>query len=127
MTVVDSCGWLDYLRDEPLADAFEPYLGATAVLVPAVVLYEAYKVMRRERTDDEADRVAAWLKAHVVIPLDDRLALEAADYSLRYRLSLADAVVYATAQAHHATLVTSDEHLRGLPGVEYVDEAAPRV
>ena len=63
---------------------------------------------------------AARLKAATVVPLDERLALDAADLSLRCKLPLADAVVYATAQAHGAVLVTGDAHFKTLPGVHYI-------
>jgi predicted nucleic acid-binding protein len=33
---------------------------------------------------------------------------------------VADAIVYSAAQAHDATLVTSDEHFANLPGVKYL-------
>jgi len=124
LTVIDSSGWIEIFTGGPLAGAFRQRVeGAKALLVPTIVLYEVYKVIRREASEEQADEAAAWLKGLTLIPLDDRLALEAADYSLRHRLSLADAVVYATAQAHHATLITSDEHFRGLPEVEYLSEA----
>ncbi len=35
-----------------------------------------------------------------------------------------DAIVYATAQAEGAELVTEDRDLRGLPGVTYLPKAA---
>lgn len=125
MTVVDSSGWIEIFTGGRLASKFRQRLeGAEALVVPTIVLYEVYRVIRREASEEEADEAAAYLRGLTLIPLDDRLALEAADYSLRHKLSLADAVVYATAQAHHATLVTSDEHFQGLPGVEYVGEAA---
>lgn len=121
MMVVDSCAWIEYLLDGPLAPAFAPYLSRPEVLVPALVVYEVYKVMRRARTEEDAERAATWLmETYTVVPLEGPLALEAADYGLRYGLSLAEAVVYATAQAYGVPLVTSDSHFQGLPGVEYV-------
>ena len=50
----------------------------------------------------------------------DELALEAADLSLEHGLAMADAVVYATARHHAATLVTSHGDFQDLPGVEYI-------
>lgn len=48
--------------------------------------------------------------------MDEPLALEAADVSLRFGLAMADSLVYATAQQHGATLVTGDSDFDGLPG-----------
>jgi predicted nucleic acid-binding protein len=44
-------------------------------------------------------------------------ALAAADLSLNHRLALNDAILYATARAHHAQFVTANTKLRGLPAV----------
>ncbi|MFD2273132.1 PIN domain-containing protein [Undibacterium arcticum] len=43
-------------------------------------------------------------------PLDTRIALSAADLSTRYKLAMADAVVYASALAAGGELLTSDAH-----------------
>ena len=121
MTVLDSSAWVEILVDGSQADEFERRLRqAAVVLVPAIVVYEVYKFVRRKGSEDEADLAAARLRAHRVVPLDEGLALEAADYSLQHKLSMADAIIYATARAHDATLVTSDEHFAELPGVDYV-------
>jgi predicted nucleic acid-binding protein len=121
MIVVDSSGWVEVIADGPLADRFEAHLmSGTPVLVPTIVIYEVYKIMRRERSETDALAAVTPLRRQRVIPLGDRLALEAADVSTRCGLPMADAIVYATAQAHEATLVTCDRHFAGLPGVEYI-------
>ena len=51
-----------------------------------------------------------------VIPVDESLALEAADLSLDVGLAMADSLVYATARRHRARLVTGDTDFQGLPG-----------
>ena len=39
--------------------------------------------------------------------------MSAADISLKFRLGMADAIVYATAKTERAKLVTSDVHFKG--------------
>ena len=51
-----------------------------------------------------------------IVPVDETLALEAADLSLAHRLAMADSLVYATARRYSATLVTTDADFAGLPG-----------
>ncbi len=51
-----------------------------------------------------------------IVALDESLAIEAADISLAHGLAMADAVVYATAVRHRATLVTADADFEGLLG-----------
>ncbi len=120
MTLLDSSVWVEILTNGLRADAYRRYLDeAQEILVPSIVLYEVFKRLRRDAPEQAATLGAARLQAYGVVPLDDRLALEAVDVSLERRLPMADAVVYATARAYAATLVTADAHFAGLPGVEY--------
>jgi predicted nucleic acid-binding protein len=57
----------------------------------------------------------AALRRATIAPVDESLALEAADLSLAHGLVMADSLVYATAQRHGATLVTADADFQGLP------------
>ena len=126
MIVVDSSGWLQVFTGGPSAREFRRCLGeAETILVPTIVLYEVYKVIRREASAREADTAAARLKAYRLVPRDDQLALEAADLSLEHGLAMADAVVYATARHYEALLVTSDADFADLPGVQYIESERP--
>lgn len=123
MRVVDSCGWLSYLKGDSLAKAYEALLEEDGdLIVPTVVLYEVFKVMCRDGSEQTAREAVARMRQAEVVVLDESLALYAADLSLDLRLSMADAMVYATAQARDALLVTSDVHFAELPGVEYIPE-----
>ena len=55
-----------------------------------------------------------------VIPLEESLALFAADVSLKYSLPMADAIVYAAALEKKAEVVTRDEHFNELEGVTFL-------
>ncbi len=120
MILVDSSGWIQYLTDGPLAEAYAEYLASDELLVPTIVLYEVCKFVQREVSAEQAVAVAARLKEQQVVPLDEFLALEAVDVSLRHGLAMADAIVYATARGLGATLVTSDADFRELAGVKYL-------
>jgi len=120
MRLVDSSGWLEFFMDGPLADTYAQHLKHAAdVLTPSIVLYEVYKVIKRQRSEEEALAVAAQMGKTHLVPLNDIIALTAADASLTYQLAMADAIVYATALTHKAKLVTSDADLASLPGVVY--------
>ena len=121
MKVVDSSGWLELFTDGPLAAEYERHLeDPDQVLTPAIVLYEVYRWMRRERGEQLALVAAAALQRTTVVPLTPVLALEAADLGLDHRLAMADSLVYATAVHHQAELVTSDADFAELPGVTYL-------
>jgi predicted nucleic acid-binding protein len=74
-----------------------------------------YKVVRRDLSEERAIEAVAAMHRAEVVALDESLALEAADLSLTHGLAMADAIVYATALRHGATLVTGDADFEGLP------------
>lgn len=82
----------------------------------AIEVYEVYKVVRRDLSEERAVEAVSALKRARIVPVDESLALDAADVSLRFGLAMADSLVYATAQRHGATLVTGDADFDGLPG-----------
>ncbi len=121
--VVDSSGWVEFLGGGPKADAFGKYLeNPEFVLLPSVIVYEVYKKMLREQSPILAERFLshAFGFQEREISLDISLAASAARVSLAANLPMADAIIYATAQAHRAELITSDTHFSGLPGVTLI-------
>ena len=121
MKVVDSVGWVAYFMGGPLADAYEAHLlDREEVLTPTIVMYEVYKHVLRTQGEDLAAAACAIMQRTEVVDLDPGLALAAAEFSIERKLPMADAIIYATAQAYEASLVTSDAHFEGLPGVEYI-------
>ncbi len=116
--LVDSSGWLEYMTDDSKAAAFGHYLeGEASVVVPSVVIYEVYKHLAKHRGRTLADRFVSQALHRKVVPMDETIALAAANASLDHRLAGADAIVYATARVCQAQLVTANTHFRGLPGV----------
>ena len=124
MVVVDSCGWLEWFTDGPLADQYQQYLeDQQELLVPVIVLYEVYKVLKRQVGEEKAILAFGHMKCSTATPLDENLALLAADVSLRHNLAMADAIVYAAALANNCNLITSDRDLDALPQVTFIRKA----
>ena len=78
-------------------------------------IYEVYKVIRRDLSEERALEAVAALHRATIAPIDEALALEAADISLASGLAMADSLVYATARRYGARLVTADTDFEGLP------------
>jgi len=118
--VVDSSGWLEYLAEEPNADFFAPAIEDTEKLVvPVISLYEVFKRVYQQRSEDEALKAVALMMQGQVVDLDAELALTAAKLSQDISIPLADSLILATARAYQATLWTQDEHFKDLSDVQY--------
>jgi len=123
--LVDTCGWIEWLTDGALAKRFAPHLKQPEeVVVPTAIQFELYKWVKRERDEVTALEIIGLTEQCSVVPLDTATALLAADLSLAHRLSFADALIYATAQQHGASLATSDDHFEKLPEVEFYRKRA---
>jgi toxin FitB len=114
--VLDSSCWLEYFSNSPRAELYVEVIANTAALiVPIITIYEVYKVALREFGLAHANQAVALMREGLVVDINLNLALSAAATGL----PLADSLIYATAQAHGATLWTQDQHFEGLPNVQY--------
>ena len=124
MIIVDSCGWLEWFTNGILAEKYKKYLGdQDNLLVPAIILYEVYKILKRQAGEEKALIASGYMKNSTVIPLDETLALAAADIALRESLAMADAFVVAAARANNCKIITSDSDLKDQPGVIYLPKS----
>ena len=123
MILVDTSAWIEWLIGSPTGDRLAAHLPDLADwLVPTIVQLELAKWLTRELGEDKADQVIAFTQVCQVVPLDTEIALAAADACRLHKLASADAVIFATARAQSATLLTCDRHFEGLPGVTLVEK-----
>lgn len=104
----------------PSADFFAPAIEDTAqLLVPGIVVYEVSKRLAQLHGSAWVDKSLAYLKLGRLVHLDITAYTQAALTAQTYRLHMADAIIWQTAQTHSATLYTQDAALAQLPGVRY--------
>jgi predicted nucleic acid-binding protein len=116
--VVDTSIWIGWLVGSALGKRLAKQIPEKSdCFVPTIVQLELAKWLTREVSEDESDRVIAYMQKCVVVPLDTELALLAAELHRSHKLATADAIVYATARTRGIPLLTSDTHFDGLPDV----------
>jgi predicted nucleic acid-binding protein len=124
MRVVDTSVWVEWLSNSALGIALDAELPErTEWLVPTIVQLELVKWLTREAGEEEVDRVIAFTQTCLVANLDTATAVSAAELCGRHKLATADAIIYATALAHGADLLTCDRHFENLAGVRFVPKA----
>lgn len=84
-------------------------------MASAIQVYEVYKVVKEDTSEEQAIEAVTALQRATIVPLDEPLALEAADISLESGLAMADAIICATALRHSASVVTMDTDFGGFP------------
>ena len=120
MNIVDSSGWLAFFADEPNAKHFLlPLQDTASLVVPAVTIYEVFKVVLRESNENKALQAAVAMQKGKVIDLTATLAIDASKLSLQDGLPMADSIILATAQVFNATIWTQDSDFKNFSGVNY--------
>ena len=120
MNIVDSSGWLAYFADEPNAKHFLPPLSdSESLVVPVITIYEVFKVILREMSENEALQAVVAMQKGKVVDLNASLAITASRLSLEYHLPMADSIILATAQEFKAMIWTQDSDFKNLSKVKY--------
>jgi predicted nucleic acid-binding protein len=120
MNVFDSSAWIEFFQDGPNAAAFQgAIMDLGNVLVPSITLYEVFKYILLNGTEQQAIEAIAAMRRGRIVDLDASLALDAATLSRRLRLPMADSIVLATAVRHGATVWTQDADFADLENVRF--------
>jgi predicted nucleic acid-binding protein len=123
MILVDTSAYIEWLIGSPTGEKLAAHLPEQADwLVPTIVQMELAKWLMREAGEDKADQAIAFTQVCQVAPLDTEIALAAAEACRAHKLATADSIVFATARARNATLLTCDVHFKDLPGVTLVEK-----
>lgn len=121
--LIDSSGWVEFFAAGKKSKEYRRYiLSPQEIITPSLLLYEVYKKFARERSEAEGIFAIIQIQSRsaYIIPLDESLAIHAADISIKWRLAMADAIIYATTLKEGATLITSDHHFEGLDNVTLI-------
>jgi predicted nucleic acid-binding protein len=120
MNVVDSSCWLEYLIGTEIGVAVAPAIEKLdELIVPTITLYEVYKKLLAEKDEKYALDVVSYMQAGTVIELNAGLSLSAAQISRKYKLPMADSIIYATSLRYSAIIFSCDKHFKDIPDIQY--------
>ena len=123
MNVVDSSCWLEYFAGSRVGDAVSAVIeDVSSLMVPSITLYEVFKKLLQETSEDQALLAVAHMKQGRVIELDADLAIYAAKLGKENKLAMADSVIFATANKYDCILWTQDQHFKELRNVRYFEK-----
>ena len=123
MTVlIDSWSWIEYWAGSKYADVAAAYIdGSESAVVSTINLAEVRYWFIRYYNEQIADeRIARIQKRCFVIPVSDRIAIEASKIKHDKKMGLADSIILATANAEGAKVVTGDPDFAEVDGVMFI-------
>jgi uncharacterized protein len=119
--VMDSSVWVEYyLGNSRIRELTIDRLRAKQIVVPSICICEVALSIERRIGEEMMHVVVANMREQVVDDLTASRAISAAQLRNEHRLSVADAIVYATSVAHRATLISHDKDFEGMPNVMYL-------
>ena len=120
MNIVDTSGWIEFFFAGPNATYFaKPIENTVELLIPTICLYEVFKKVNMVGSVAQALQAVAQMREGQVVDLTETIALSASLISIKYKLPMADSMIYATGLANNATVWTQDIDFERLPGVKY--------
>lgn len=120
MNVVDSSCWLEYLMDTDIGTAVASVIeNPDELVVPTITLYEVYKILLAEKGEEYALDVVSYMQTGTVIELNAGISLSAAEISRKYKLPMADSIIYATSLHYSAIIFSCDKHFKDFPDIQY--------
>lgn len=123
MNLVDSSGWLEYFANGNNAEFFSEAIENTDDLIVSTInIYEVFKQILIQRTEDDAIQAIALMQQGKVIDINSTISLNAAKLSHDLKLPMADSLIYITAQTHNATVWTQDSDFKDLQDVRYISK-----
>ena len=124
MTVlVDSWAWIEYFKGTKPGKAVELHFARDEKLVTSAInIAEVFGFLSRNQGPELADEgLRFMMEAAFIIPIDADIAVSAALAKNEKKFGLADAIVFATAQSHKATILTGDSDFRSVEGVQFLE------
>jgi predicted nucleic acid-binding protein len=125
LILIDSYGWIEYFADGPLAESYAPFIekaDAEKTITPTIVVYEVYRRIKSVKGEQKALEAYAQMSHTRIVELTSVVSLKAADISIALNLGMADSIIVATAKEYNAEIVTSDEHLKDVEGVKFINK-----
>ena len=118
--VFDSFIWLSFFKNESTSGKIKVLLEdkANQIFSTSANIYEVYYRLSENRGKDDLLVALSFIRDNSkILPIDEFLAILAAELSIKYHLSAIDAFTYAAAKMLNGKLVTGDKDFSKLDDV----------
>ena len=108
-----------YSKDENLRLKIKEEKTRREKYISAVVVHEVYQLsLVREGRETAKLRAALMKKGFRIIPVDDQIAQISAELRHKYKLSMGDSMIAATASMLNAVCVSDDQHFQQIKEIK---------
>lgn len=114
--LLDSWAWIAFLEDAPVASKIEEYF-LHDIIMSTINVAEIQGFLLKHK---KAHLLPYITERCLIVPVTEDIAITAAQLKFEKKLHLSDALIFATARANNATLVTGDPHFKSQKDVIYL-------
>src|SRR3989337_3443183 len=108
-----------YSKDEKLAQRIREEKRRQEKFISTVVIHEVYNLtLEREGRETAVLRVALLKQDFKVVPVTSEIAEVSAEFRHKYKLSMGDSMIAATASSMKALCVSDDPHFKQIKGIK---------
>lgn len=121
MIIIDSSFWIELFAGTDLGKIIRDNndFKNGNFIVPSIVITEVYKKLLSMFDSYTALLYTTQMQIGKIVNLDFELALSAAEKGKKFKLPLADSIIYATAIKYKVDLYTLDSNFENLENVKY--------
>jgi predicted nucleic acid-binding protein len=110
---------LYYSKDEAWLKKLKEEKSRKEKYVSAVVIHEVYKLsLAREGRETARLKIAVLKQDFKIVPVDDEVAKISAELRHKYKLSMGDSMIAATASMLNAICVSDDPHFQQIKEIQ---------
>ena len=112
--LIDSSAWIELFIGSSTGKSLLPYQSTSIIILSPINVFEVYGKLlslKPDLADFYADTLLSWGQLAEITP---SIAMRGAQLRKKYAFSMADALILATAEAHHAELITCDYDFHGV-------------
>ena len=122
MTVlIDSWAWIEYFKgSQHGTKAKEIIESGQKIILSTINVSEIYNFLLKNQPAEAEKLIGFVLSSSFVIPVDSKIAIEAAKIKHSQKMGLADAIVLATAEENNAEILTGDDDFKNMKNVIYI-------
>jgi predicted nucleic acid-binding protein len=91
-------------------------------VTPTIVVYEAYRRIKSVKGEQKALEAYAQMSRTKIVEPTSIISLKAADISIALNLGMADSIIVTTAKEYGGEIVTSDEHMKGVERIMFINK-----
>ncbi len=121
MIVIDSSLWIEFFLGSNYGELvrLNKSFAEKNFIVPTIIIREVHKKLTEFYNEELANDYCSYYKNGKVVNLDFELSVYSSKISKKFKLPLADSIIYATTLQNKAILYTMDKHFKDLQNVVY--------